>query len=176
MGSAQRKLRETRSAIYWPLCHAIATTANFPPYVKTKWCEGQFDFPFYLPCWSSHTLDSGLHILNLVEISFLHSWICVGAQQGAQLKIASIKITGTGTNKEPNKQCFSNRVRRRLRRSRMIKLLRNEGTLYQKLFPNADCDLYWAYLRTFNDFITNQSKGSSVSSLLVHQLCNNPSY
>ena len=25
------------------------------------------------------------------------------AQQGAQLEIASIKITGTGTNKEPNK-------------------------------------------------------------------------
>ena len=39
-----------------------------------------------------------LHIWNLVELSFLHSWICLKARQGAQLEIAS---TGTGTNRSP---------------------------------------------------------------------------
>ena len=34
---------------------------------------------------------------------FLHSWICLEAQQGgAQLEIASVKITGTETYRESN--------------------------------------------------------------------------
>ena len=38
---------------------------------------------------------------NLVELSFLHSWICLGAQQGTQLEIASIKITRSLINNAP---------------------------------------------------------------------------
>ena len=30
-------------------------------------------------------------------------WICLGTQLGAQLELLASKITGTGTNKEPNK-------------------------------------------------------------------------
>ena len=66
--------------------------------------------------------------LDLVELSFSHSWICLGAQQGAQLEIASNKITGNRNKEGAQKITLSSiRVRSSMKSSRVIELLRKEG-------------------------------------------------
>ena len=52
-------------------------------------------------CGLASTFDI-LYMCMLLIHQILHSWICLGAQQRAQLEITSIKIT-LETNKEPNK-------------------------------------------------------------------------
>ena len=51
--------------------------------------------------WKGRLCSRPLQLKLGGALFFLHSWIYLGAKEGAQLEIASIKITGT--NKEPNK-------------------------------------------------------------------------